>query len=160
MDRLYCTSMETRPIPQSTEWFIEDQAYSASYDLTLSHPLPPFPRHSTTGDTQEDWEIETTYWRERRDGVREEPNHTTARKPGNLFIIQYSLFYINRTYCYWILIYWSMNLILIMRDLLAYVVGIPLVVLGMAACSLSRVRVRPTVPVCKINCKLFEWLFL
>ncbi len=40
---------------------------------------------SSTGDKQEDWERETTCWRELgRGGVVEEPNHTTARKPGPL----------------------------------------------------------------------------
>ena len=31
------------------------------------------------------------YWLDRGEGVGEEPNHTTARKPGPLQIIQYSL---------------------------------------------------------------------
>ncbi len=33
----------------------------------LSHPPPPVPLESSTGDTQEDWERETTCWRERGD---------------------------------------------------------------------------------------------
>ncbi len=41
--------------------------------------LPPLPSVSSTGDTQEDWEREATCWRQRREGVAVEPNHTTAR---------------------------------------------------------------------------------
>ncbi len=68
--------------------FIEDQASSRSYEL-VNWLLPHLPSVSSTDDTQEDWERETTCWR--RDGRRgEEPNHTTARKPGPLLIIRYS----------------------------------------------------------------------
>ncbi len=48
--------------------------------------LPPLPSVDTTGDKQEGWERETTCWRYRGgEGVGEEPNHTTARKPGPLW---------------------------------------------------------------------------
>ncbi len=49
------------------EWFIEDQALSRSYDLAPRRPPtpPPLPSVSWTGDTQEDWERETTCLRER-----------------------------------------------------------------------------------------------
>jgi hypothetical protein len=60
--------------PESIEWFIAVQAYSRSYDLA---PLPP-PSPLSTGDAQEDWERETTYWQVREEGVGEEPNHTNA----------------------------------------------------------------------------------
>ncbi len=53
--------------PESILWFIEDQAFSPSYDLALPPPLlsSPFPSISLSGDTQEDWERETTWWQER-----------------------------------------------------------------------------------------------
>ncbi len=48
--------------PESLEWLIEEQAFSRSYDLAPSPPSPtPLP---STGDTQGDWERETTCWRE------------------------------------------------------------------------------------------------
>ncbi len=34
----------------------------------LAHSLPPPPEVSSTGDTQEDWERETTCWRDRGEG--------------------------------------------------------------------------------------------
>ncbi len=45
---------------ESIEWFIEDQAISPSLDLAL----PPPPSVISTGDTQDDWETETTCRRE------------------------------------------------------------------------------------------------
>ncbi len=55
--------------PEGIQWFTEEQAYSSAYDLAaLPHPLPPLPWVSSTGDTQEDWERETTWWRERGGG--------------------------------------------------------------------------------------------
>ncbi len=51
----------------------------------LLNPLPPsLPSVSSTADTEEDWERETICWLERGEGVEEEPNYTTARKPGPL----------------------------------------------------------------------------
>ncbi len=50
--------------------FIEDQAFSRSYDLAPSPPLPPFPSVSLEGDTEEDWEREATCLQERREGEK------------------------------------------------------------------------------------------
>ncbi len=59
---------------ESIEWFIEDQAFSMKY--ALAPPPPPLPPSaSSTGDTQEEWEIETTCWRDRGRGVMKETNH-------------------------------------------------------------------------------------
>ncbi len=49
---------------ESIEWFKEGQAFSRSYDLAPSTPLPLKSVRVATGDTQEDWERETTCWRE------------------------------------------------------------------------------------------------
>ncbi len=85
--------------PESIEWFIEGQAFSGSGCMILA-PRPtsplPFLSVSSTGDTQEDWERETSWCRETggRGGSSEggkELNQTTARKPGPLEIIPYSL---------------------------------------------------------------------
>ncbi len=46
-------------------------------------PFPPLPSVRSTGDTQEDWEIETSFWRDRRESG-EELNWTLARKPDPL----------------------------------------------------------------------------
>jgi hypothetical protein len=46
--------------------------------------LTPSPLLSSVGssdDTQEDWERETSCWRESEEGIRLEPKHTTVRKP-------------------------------------------------------------------------------
>ncbi len=51
---------------------------------SLPTPSTSLPSVSSTGDTKEDWERETTCWRERRKGVGEKPNHTIARKSGSL----------------------------------------------------------------------------
>ncbi len=48
------------------------------------HPLPPSPATISTDDTPEDCERETTCWRERGEGLREVPNHTTVKKLGHL----------------------------------------------------------------------------
>ncbi len=77
-----------RPIrdPLCREYLIN---YRVSGFLTvliwlLAHPLlPPLLSVSSASDTQEDWEREKSYWRSKGGkGVGEEPNHTTARKPG------------------------------------------------------------------------------
>ncbi len=44
---------------ECVEWFLEDQAFSPSYE----EAPPPWSERST-GDTQKDWERETTWWRE------------------------------------------------------------------------------------------------
>ncbi len=71
---------------ENMEWFTEDQTFSPSYDLAPPTPLlPPLRSVSSTGDTQEDWEREIfADGRGGKVGVGEEPNHTTARKPGPL----------------------------------------------------------------------------
>jgi hypothetical protein len=43
------------------EWFIEYQAFSSSYDLA-PRTTPLSPLVSSIGNTQEDWERETTCW--------------------------------------------------------------------------------------------------
>ncbi len=62
---------------------MEGKAFFQSYDLAPRPPPSP-PPVSSTGNTQEDWERETSYWRESGKGVGEEPNYTTKRKPGSL----------------------------------------------------------------------------
>ncbi len=54
-------------ITKIIEWFLEDQAFSPSYDLGPPPPLFP-PSVSSTGDTLEDWERETTWWGDRGEG--------------------------------------------------------------------------------------------
>ncbi len=51
-------------LDQGTKWFIKDQA-SRRCMICL---LPPASPVSLTDDTQEDWERETTCWREREGG--------------------------------------------------------------------------------------------
>jgi hypothetical protein len=67
---------------ESIERFIDDHAFSPSYDLA---PPPP-PSTSSTGNTQEDRQLrnrENMLMGEEAGGGKE-PNHTTARKPGPL----------------------------------------------------------------------------
>ncbi len=61
------------------EWFIEDQAFSQSY--ALAPPPSPLPTVSSTGDTQEAEKERQLLTGE--GGGGEEPNQTTARKPGS-----------------------------------------------------------------------------
>jgi hypothetical protein len=77
--------------PKSIEWFIEDQAFSSSYDLAPPRPLQSV---CSAGDTQEDWEIETTcpYGRGGRGGGGSK-SHLREGKPGPLYIIQYSFLF-------------------------------------------------------------------
>ncbi len=72
---------------ESIEWIIEGYAFPRSYDLPPRPPPPPFSRHKArhTGDTQEDCERETTCWRERREGIGEEPKRI-IRPPESLVI--------------------------------------------------------------------------
>ncbi len=63
---------------ESSERIIEDQAFSPSYILAPSPPLPP---HSSVISTAIQRKIEIE--RKLADR-REEPNPTTARKPGPL----------------------------------------------------------------------------
>ncbi len=86
---------------QRIEWFIEGQAFSRSSDLAPPPTPPPTSQLSvsSTGDTPVDWERESSCWREGGGGgIGEEPNHTTARKPGPLQIIQDSLSYTDYRY--------------------------------------------------------------
>jgi len=48
--------------PESIEWFIERARLSLVVVSIDSSPTAPFP--PSTGDTQEDWERETSFWRE------------------------------------------------------------------------------------------------
>ncbi len=85
------TQMNTNntPSPESTEWFIEGQASSPI--LLLVHPLP-LSRQKGRPATHRKTEKERQLAHGRGGkGVGEEPNHSTARKPGPLQIIQYSL---------------------------------------------------------------------
>ncbi len=76
--RSFCESRQLRGYgTRHRVWFIEDQALSRCMICLLPPPLP-LTTVSSTGDTQEDWERETTCWRERLEGVGEEPNHTMA----------------------------------------------------------------------------------
>ncbi len=97
MSRVYLVEILVRPV--SVEGIIDDHALSRSYDLgfgfiaTLSRPPPhPLPvsklnrRH--TGSLRK---RDNLLPGEGKKGVGKEPNHTTARKPGPLRIIQYSL---------------------------------------------------------------------
>ncbi len=65
----------------SIEWFIEDQAFSPSYDLAPPPPRPLPPSSFSNLDRRHTGGLEresTCSW----EGV--EPNHKTARKPGPL----------------------------------------------------------------------------
>jgi len=66
---------------ESIERFIEDQAFLRSY---VSAPSPPPPVSGSTGDLQEDWEREKTYWLGGGGGEGGGPNHKQARKHGPL----------------------------------------------------------------------------
>ncbi len=50
-----------------------------SYDLAPPPPIPPLPSVSSIGDTEEDLERVTTCWKDRGEGVGEEPKYTKAR---------------------------------------------------------------------------------
>jgi hypothetical protein len=78
---------------ESIECFIEGRAFPRSYDLAPRPPLPPSLSHQQAGPA-----THRTSEKERQvadggggKGVSEESNHTTARKPFPLLIIQYSL---------------------------------------------------------------------
>ncbi len=51
--------LKRRCLLKTREHWVEDQAFSSSYDLA-SPPTHPLPSVGSTGDTQEDWERETT----------------------------------------------------------------------------------------------------
>ncbi len=68
---------------ESIEWVLEDQASSGRMRFCSSRtPYPPLLSVSSNGDTQENYDEER---------VGEEPNHTTARNHGPLYVNQYSL---------------------------------------------------------------------
>ncbi len=72
---------------ESIEWFIKGQASSWSYDFAPPPPSPLDPRH-TCRKAEKERQLAHVQ------GVCEEPNHTTVRKPNPLylyFIIQSSL---------------------------------------------------------------------
>jgi hypothetical protein len=73
------------------ECLIQDQAFSQSCDL--APPPPPFPSVSLTGNTQEDWERETTCLRER--GWGRSQIIRRGEKPGPLYIVQYRYSVVN-----------------------------------------------------------------
>jgi hypothetical protein len=74
----------------SIEWFIEDQAFSR-YDLAPHHPPPPVSKlDRQCGDTQEDWERETTCWRNRVGGRGAKSYEPARSLHGPLYIIPYS----------------------------------------------------------------------
>ncbi len=64
---------------------IDDQTFSSSYDLAL--PLSPSPAGKLDRRPQRKPKKD----RQLAAGGGDEPNHTTARKPGHLLIIQHSL---------------------------------------------------------------------
>ncbi len=79
---------------------MEDQAFSRSYDPTARLPPPPLPiarqkaQQATHGKIGKEKQAAD---RKGGKGVGEEPNHTTTRKPGPLYTIQYSLSDLHRT---------------------------------------------------------------
>ncbi len=77
-------------VSESIECCIEGQAFPRSYDLAPRPPLPPSLSHHQAGPathrkTEKERQVADSGGGE---GVGEEPNHTTARKPGPLIIIQ------------------------------------------------------------------------
>ncbi len=85
----YTINFDKRMFSTREYWMIYRGPGFLVDNLAPRPPSPPFSRLSRkysmfTGDTQEGWERETPCWREREEGVGEEPNHTTARKPDHL----------------------------------------------------------------------------
>ncbi len=70
--------------PENNERFTEDHALSRLMIWLLPHSPPPSPGSKLDRRFKEDWGRETTGWWERGEGMGEEPNHTTASKPGPL----------------------------------------------------------------------------
>ncbi len=73
----------------------------------IPSPLSPVSNLCRRSDTQEDWERETTCWREGGRGVGEEPNQESLV----LYLIKYSLFYIHRLppSCFFIFIQYTVQ---------------------------------------------------
>ncbi len=76
-------------LADSTEWFIEDQALFVWFRSLP--PPPPLLLASFLSFSVFLCVAHGAYWWEGGKWVGEEPNHTTARKPGPGWIIQYSL---------------------------------------------------------------------
>ncbi len=70
--------------PESIERFIEDEAFPPSYDLAPPRPLPPYRVSQARQNTETEKDLVD-------EGGGGELNHTMARKPGHLYIIEYSL---------------------------------------------------------------------
>ncbi len=78
---------------ESIECFEEDDAFSWLYDLApCPAPSPPFLISKLDRRHTERLRKEACWWQRE---VGEEPDHTTAREPGPLEIIQYSLGFFN-----------------------------------------------------------------
>ncbi len=93
----YCTdSLDDWPshlsLPESIEWFLEAQAFFRSRD---SAPRPSSPPPSPVNKLSLFLNLpvsrRSSLLTRGGEGVGEEPNYTTARKPGSLLRIQYSL---------------------------------------------------------------------
>jgi hypothetical protein len=72
-------------VPESIEWFIEDRAFTLSYDLTPSSPSQYQVVSLSQSSALSPVEITNVWW------GGGEPNHTMTRKPGPLYISHYSL---------------------------------------------------------------------
>ncbi len=75
---------------ESNERFIEGQAFSQSYNLAPTPPPPPVP---SVSDRRHKGRLRkrNNLLRGTGEGVGEESNHTTAKKPGPVKMIQYFL---------------------------------------------------------------------
>jgi hypothetical protein len=84
------SALSLRPV--SIEWFTEDQAFSPSYNSAPHPPTSPIYRQQDVPLYQSSCMCVAgqAYLRERGEGGGK-PNQMTARKPGPLSIIQYSL---------------------------------------------------------------------
>ncbi len=73
--------------PESIAWFIENRAFSPPYYFVSSNPFPPPPspvRKSCLPFSV--FLYVTVELTDEREGVGEEPNHGTARRPGYLWL--------------------------------------------------------------------------
>jgi hypothetical protein len=90
--RGHCQKIQVgvKSVAESIEWFIEDLALLPSYVWLIAHPLPSVKLDRRHRERQRKRDNLLTGEGGRR--LVEEPNHTTARKPAPLEILQYSLF--------------------------------------------------------------------